>query len=139
MEEYIVNPRPKTDWKVGDTAYLYSNWARLILKGTVTKELACGPEVRLSPFTTKEVMANRLFETRAEAIAGYERSVELQTQEYLRQIPDVAGLIKFATLHCIAATHESTDWLARKIYLAKAKELLGVDIRDDKPESKPYE
>lgn len=139
MEEYIVNPRPKTDWKVGDTAYLYSNWARKILKVTVTKELAGGPEVRLDPYRTKDVLANRLFETRAEAISGYERSVELQTQEYLRQIQDVAGLIRFATLHCIAKTHESTDWLARKIYLEKATELLGVDIPDDNPESKPYE
>lgn len=131
MELCIKNPKARADWRPGETAYYYDNGTRKIVPVTVTRPLVANAEVKLSAFFKKAVPMASLFETRAEAVTGYEKYCEEQAKTYMNEIKGINDLVEFPLKHCITRTPNDTNWIARQVYLTKAKELLDLDIGDE--------
>lgn len=127
----LENPSPRTDWKIGDTAWYKSIHAYdgTIHSGTVRsfgqygatmKDDVTGGFVTL-PFTA-------MFDSAGTASDVLAREHRKAVDEYKDEIPDTAGLVIFAYTHEVCRCEEYTDWAAREAYRERAIELLGLSL-----------
>lgn len=127
----LTNENFKTNWKVGDTCFIHSEWTG-IRKGVIKKikNTDSGKTIYIvenrKVFGTIDCYAEHLFSTKEEGIAAMNAENAARQAAYEAEITDVESLVRFAYTHNVRPCEEYTNWEARAAYKKRAEEILGI-------------
>lgn len=119
---------------IGDVVWGHDSYGNLQhgeVKDIRKSHLVNGKE--MSYVILKEGYALRsdyVFLSEEECVKDYQRRFEETVQGYCQDIKSVSDLVCFMYSHCVSCAEEYTDWEAREATYRKAKELLGIDLRE---------
>lgn len=135
MHKNVINKTPKTDWKPGDTCYLYVPWCESIGEAKVESVCAADQTVALSSPAIGDhpsIPFYDLFTTAKTATAALSKANNALRKEYEASITSVPKLLQFALDEkvSISETEEYTDGQARAAFISRAKDLLGIRLKD---------
>ncbi len=129
----IENPK-HINWSIGQKCYFFESWTSQIQDGIIANITHQSDNVTVAsvkgitlPGSTNRLIEH-LFDTEAsaqEALADYKKA---KAQRLADKINSIEDLVSFAYGYCVAPCEEYTDWTAREVYAAKAKELLGIEL-----------
>ena len=138
----LINKNPKLDWKIGNTCHFYAPWRKRIIVGMITDTRKEGKArfagLKYMTETDKPCRSSgrterpfeALFRTHAEAVAALKeaRDNSDKCSDYKAEITDVESLVRFGIDHNICLCGNGVDADAREAYVARAKELLGIEL-----------
>lgn len=122
----IINKKPDTNWKIGDTAYIIAPYIGIIACRItdITDKLYHVS----SPFYNADLPACRMFRTVEEIENAQKESNDRQTERYKKEIDSVEDLLRFALKVPVAYCEEYTNENAIRAFKEKALELLNIRL-----------
>lgn len=120
--------------KIGDMVYGYDSYGNLQSVKVKRIELILKGGLREVPYvvfgTGFCLPEEMVFSSKEDCVQDYQNRFEEKVQDYCKSIKSVPDLVSFMFNHCVSCAEEYTDWEAREAAYRKAKELLGIDLRE---------
>lgn len=134
MSKSILNKTPKTDWKPGDVCYMYATWSDRVMEAKVESVSYDGQTVTLASLTMDHLIAvpfAKIFPTFDSAMGALCEVNDAIKKEYESGITSVPELLQFALDNTVSQAEEYTDWEARAAFIARARALLGIELKSN--------
>ena len=116
--------------KIGQTVWFHESWTNTIEEAVITDIVSCDHIDYVSLKVLKVGMCNQTLENIYPSKQACEKAVEMKNMEminsYKKEITDLKALVTFAVTHCIGPSEEYTDYNARKAFIDRAEELIGI-------------
>lgn len=116
--------------KVGQTVWFYEGWTNTIEEATITGIVSNSNVEYVSLDVHNAGMCNRTLDDIYPSKQACEKAVTIKDENtidsYKREIKDLKSLVTFAVTHCIGPSEEYTDYNARKAFISRAEEILGI-------------
>lgn len=120
--------------KIGDMVYGYDSYGNLQSGKVKRINLILKVGLREVPYvifgTGFCLPEEMVFSSKEDCVQDYQNRFEEKVQDYCKSIKSVSDLVSFMFSHCVSCAEEYTDWEAREAAYRKAKELLGIDLRE---------
>lgn len=123
------NPNPRNDWKAGDTCFFIEPWSGQVHEGTIVDNNGAYCKLydkTLSGTTHREY--DGIFGTHIDAMTIIQKVNQMRKEQFLSEIKTVEDLVQFMYVH--QTSGEDPDYEAKAAVVIKAKELLGLDLKD---------
>lgn len=122
----IKNKNPKTDWKVGDEAYMFV-YSDELVRGHITNIIGNTCTVTSLCYKFDKKM-DELFRSNEEAYASAQDYGDTLKEKYKSEIHNLKDLLQFALSTPMAQCEEYTNEHAAKAFRERAFELLGIEL-----------
>lgn len=122
----IKNKNPKTDWKVGDEAYMFV-YSDELVRGHITNIIGNTCTVTSICYKFDKKM-DELFRSNEDAYASAQDYGDALTEKYKNEIHNLKDLLQFALRVPVAPCEEYTDDSAIKAFRERAHELTSIEL-----------
>lgn len=130
----LLNPKYAAEsWRPGDECYFHEAHSDSIVRGEIAGIERVRGVATIRGETTPGTHERRLeclFHTHADGMAALCARNDARRRDYEASIETLEDLLQFALDHPVARVEEQTDWEARAAFIARARELLGVELRN---------